>query len=315
MHRIKVGISECLLGEPVRHDGGHKRSRYCQDTLQTYFHFQPFCPEMGAGLGVPRPTIHLRRAKEGEIRLVESRSGVDRTDNMQDWIGKALPAMAELRGFILTAKSPSCGMERIRVYKEDGEALNRDGVGMFAQALMDAYPLLPVEEEGRLHDHTLRENFLERVFFYDDWCRSMGTEAKAQALVQFHSRHKFQILAHCQVTYRELGPLLANLRGVDITQVADEYFSKAMAAMKKRTSRGAHVNSLQHLFGFFSDQIQAEERRFIQDSLNAYANEQVPLIVPMSLLRQLQSRFPHDYIGKQEYLSPYPDQLGLRNNV
>lgn len=315
MDTIPVGISSCLLGNEVRHDGGHKRSRYCTDVLSEYFEFRPLCPEMGAGLGVPRPTIHLQAGADEEVRLVQVRGDRDFTEDMAGWIQATLPALAELRGYILMAKSPSCGMERIRVYRDDGQVLHREGRGVFADALIQAYPHLPVEEEGRLNDDLLRENFIERVFLYDDWRRTCEPGLTARALIEFHTRHKFQLLAHCQATYRRLGPMLANLKHADLSSVAETYITDVMTAMAKRVSRGAHMNSLQHLFGFYRDELSDVERRSAHDTLEAYRRGEVPLIVPMTLLRHMQRRFPSDYVGQQHYLSPYPDALGLRNRL
>lgn len=314
MSAIPVGISSCLLGQQVRHDGGHKHSRYCTEVLGQYFEFRPLCPEMGAGLGVPRPTIHLAE-KGGEIRLVAVRGDGDHTDAMRAWIDAVMPTLEGLRGYVFMAKSPSCGMERIRVYGESGQVMHREGRGLFAEAVMQAMPLLPVEEEGRLNDDRLRENFVERVFFYDDWCRIEAAGLTPRALLEFHTRHKFQLLAHCQATYRQVGPLLANLKARPLEAIARDYISAVMPAMSRRVSRGAHVNSLQHLFGFYRDALSEAERETAQEAMAAYAREEVPLIVPMTLLRQAQRRFPSDYVGQQAYLQPYPDALGLRNRV
>lgn len=314
MGAISVGISACLTGREVRHDGGHKNSRYCMDVLAEHFDFKPYCPEMGAGLGVPRPAMHLMDDGQG-IRLVNVRGEGDHTDAMNGWIDGNVPAMGDLRGFILMAKSPSCGMERVRVYNSAGEVMHRDGSGLFAAALCQAWPLLPVEEEGRLNDDALRENFMERVFFYDDWCRLLENGLSGAALLEFHTRHKFQLLAHDQAMYRSLGPLLSNLKAAPLEDIAAHYISGAMQGMKRLVSRGAHVNTLQHLFGFYRDDLSAAERAEAHDQLQAYQRGEVPLVVPMALLRMFQRRFPSDYVGGQHYLSPYPDQLGLRNRV
>ena len=314
MERIPVGISSCLMGNEVRHDGGHKRSRYCTDVLSEYFRFQPLCPEMGAGLGVPRPTVHLQDSDQG-LRMVQVRGEEDFTAAMQSWIAGTLPSLGGLRGFVLMAKSPSCGMERIRVYREDGEVLHREGRGLFADALLKHYPLLPVEEEGRLNDAGLRENFIERVFFYDDWCNLLESGLTARGLIEFHTRHKFQILAHSQAIYRRVGPLLADLKRPALEDVASEYIQLVMPAMAKQVSRGAHINSLQHLFGFYREQLSDVERASAHDTLEAYGRGEVPLVVPMTLLRHLQRRFPSEYVGQQHYLNPYPDALGLRNRL
>lgn len=315
MSEIPVGISACLLGREVRHDGGHKHSRFCTQVLARHFQFRSICPELEAGLGVPRPAIHLRQFADG-LRLIESKGTADHTPAMQDFIRTVLPTLADLRGYILMAKSPSCGMERIRIHNEEGQVSSRDGRGMFAQALMEAYPLMPVEEEGRLNDDALRENFIERVFAYDDWMQNVaGASLSARALIEFHTRHKFQLLAHSEKIYRELGPMLGDLKSEPLAQIADRYIHQFMTAMAKIVSRGSHVNALQHLMGYLRDALGDEDRKVLVEQIEAYHRGEVPLVVPMTLLRMAQRREPVDYLHTQQYLTPYPDELGLRNRV
>lgn len=315
MSEIPVGISACLLGREVRHDGGHKHSRFCTQVLARHFQFRSICPELEAGLGVPRPAIHLRQFADG-LRLIESKGTADHTPAMQDFIRTVLPTLADLRGYILMAKSPSCGMERIRIHNEEGQVTSRDGRGMFAQALMEAYPLMPVEEEGRLNDDALRENFIERVFAYDDWMQNVaGASLSARALIEFHTRHKFQLLAHSEKIYRELGPMLGDLKSEPLAQIADRYIHQFMTAMAKIVSRGSHVNALQHLMGYLRDALGDEDRKVLVEQIEAYHRGEVPLVVPMTLLRMAQRREPVDYLHTQQYLTPYPDELGLRNRV
>lgn len=315
MSGIPVGISSCLLGEEVRHDGGHKHSRYCTQELSKHFDFYPVCPELEAGLGVPRPAIHLREYPDG-MRLKEVRGSADHTDDMQNFTDRVLPDLAHLRGYILMAKSPSCGMERIKIHNPDGQVVRRDGRGLFAEALMRTYPLLPVEEEGRLNDDELRENFIERVFAYDDWMQNVaGENLTAKALIEFHTRHKFQLLAHSEKIYRQLGPMLGDLKADALTAIADRYISAFMEAMTQKVSRGSHINVMQHLMGYLRDAIGNEDRKVLMEQIEAYGRGEVPLVVPMTLLRMAQRREPVDYLTLQHYLSPYPDALGLRNKV
>jgi len=236
---------------------------------------------------------------------------------MNGFVTGALDGLADLRGFVLMAKSPSCGMERIRVYREDGEVARRDASGLFAAALTQRYPLMPVEEEGRLNDDRLRENFVERVFVYDDWCRLIDGEGglTAKGLIDFHRRHKFQLLAHCQATYRRLGPLLADLKSRPLRDIADHYIRAFMPAMAKRISPGAHVNAMLHLMGFLRDDLGEQDRGLIHQQIEAYGRGEVPLVVPMTLLRGAQSKVGQPYLAGQQYLRPYPDALGLRNRV
>lgn len=315
MSGIPVGISTCLLGKEVRHDGGHKHSRYCTQVLARHFEFRAICPELEAGLGVPRPAIHLREYPDG-VRLIESKGSADHTDAMQAFIDRIMPGLADLRGYILMAKSPSCGMERIKVHNDNGRVIRRDGRGLFADALMQTYPLMPVEEEGRLHDDQLRENFIERVFAYDDWMQNVaGDNLSPQALIEFHTRHKFQLLAHSEKIYRQLGPLLSDLKSQPLAAIADRYIHGFMAAMSQKVSRGSHLNAMQHLMGYLRDSMGEEDRKVLMEQLEAYHRGEVPLVVPMTLLRMAQRREPVDYLHVQKYLTPYPDELGLRNNV
>lgn len=312
--KIPVGISACLLGMEVRHDKGHKRSRYCTDVLSRYFTFRSLCPEMGAGMSAPRKAMHL--TEEGGVVRMETTDGKrDVTPLMNDFIQRSVPELSSLRGFILTAKSPSCGMERIRHYTPEGNVLHRDGEGLFAAALKREYPLMPLEEAGRLNDDALRENFIERVFLYDDWCQMVEAGLTPKGLIEFHSRHKFQLLAHCQKTYRRLGPLLADLKSGSLEAIAEEYIDGVMLAMKKQVSRGAHVNTLQHLTGFLREDLSQEDRTHINDQIQAYLREEVPLVVPMTLLRGALRKVHLPYVNAQRYLTPYPDALGLRNRV
>ena len=313
--RIPVGISACLMGQEVRHDGGHKRSRYCTDILTRSFDLQPQCPEVGAGLGTPRPAMHLVD-RGGEIRMEEIRGEGEHAGALRDWAERTLPELGHLRGFILMQKSPSCGMERVRVFNEAGNVQHREGRGLFAAALMERYPLMPVEESGRLNDDHLLERFIERVFVYDDWMRMREEEGlTARNLIAFHTRHKFQLLAHDQNTYRRLGPLLSDLSGNRLEAVADEYIHAFMTALSKPVSRGAHANAMLHLLGHFRGRMDDDQRRAVAEQVEAYVRGEVPLIVPMTLLRLAQRHHPSDYVGGQDYLQPYPDQLGLRNRV
>ncbi|BES72719.1 DUF523 and DUF1722 domain-containing protein [Marinobacter nanhaiticus D15-8W] len=314
MGNIPVGISACLLGNPVRHDGGHKHSRFCTGVLSRYFDFRSICPELEAGLGVPRPTIHLRELDNG-LRLTESKGMTDHTDAMRNWIDSRLPQLADLRGYILMAKSPSCGMERIKVHNEKGRVIHREGRGLFAEALMQAYPLMPVEEEGRLNDAHLRENFIERVYAYDDWMRTMEEGPTRAGLVAFHTRHKFQLMAHCEKTYRILGRLIADQKSEAVEAVAERYIQLFMDAMGKKIRRGAHANVMQHMMGFLRNALSPSDRQVISEQIDAYQREEVPLVVPMTLLRMAQRREPVDYLARQDYLNPYPEDLGLRNRV
>ncbi|MEX2474461.1 YbgA family protein [Marinobacter sp.] len=283
--------------------------------LSKHFEFRSVCPELEAGLGVPRPAIHLREYENG-LRLTDTKGTADHTESMQAFIDQVMPALADLRGYILMAKSPSCGMERIKVHNAEGQVVHRDGRGMFAEALIRTYPLMPVEEEGRLNDDMLRENFIERVFAYDDWMQNVaGGNLSPKALIEFHTRHKFQLLAHSERIYRQLGPMLGDLKSQSLADLADRYIHGFMEAMSQKVSRGSHVNAMQHLMGYLRDAMADADRKVLMEQIEAYHRGEIPLIVPMTLLRMAQRREPVDYLNTQQYLTPYPDELGLRNKV
>lgn len=314
MTEITLGISSCLLGNEVRHDGGHKRNVYVMSTLSEYFRFRAFCPEMSIGLGVPRPAIRLTRSADG-IRLTGSDDpGLDLTDDMNSWSAGAIQGMHDLSGFILKNNSPSCGMERVRVYDGNG-APSRDGTGLFAAALMSAMPWLPVEEEGRLNDPMLRENFIERVFVYYRWQKMMHEGLTVSSLMEFHQRHKFILLAHDEQEYRKLGPLIANINKDTLNEVADEYLLRMMTSLKARSSRKRHTNVLMHVMGFLKNRIDSDDKQEMIEVMDNYRHGKVPLIVPVTLMRHHLRRFPDEYISSQYYMAPYPEELMLRNMI
>mgnify|MGYP001812930134 FL=1 len=312
--KITIGISSCLLGNEVRHDGGHKRNLYVMNTLAEYFSFRPYCPEMAIGLGVPRPTIRLTR-HDGAIRLTgSSDTGLDLTDDMNSWSSGAVSGMDEVSGFILKKDSASCGMERVRVYDSKG-APSRDGVGLFAAALMQAMPWLPVEEEGRLNDPSLRENFIERVFTYYRWRQMMSSGLTIPTLMDFHQRHKFILLAHDEEEYRRLGRLVAGVTRESLGETAREYLLRMMALLKSRTSRKRNTNVLMHVMGYLKNRIEGDDKQELLEVLDSYRLGKVPLIVPITLMRHHLRRFPDDYIDKQYFMAPYPEELMLRNMI
>lgn len=314
MSSITLGISSCLLGNEVRHDGGHKRNVYVTSTLSEYFDFRPYCPEMAIGLGTPRPTIRLTRSDSG-IRLTGSDNAeLDVTDDMNAWSTSAIPGMRDLSGFILKNNSPSCGMERVRVYDANG-APSRDGIGLFADNLMKAMPWLPVEEEGRLNDAMLRENFIQRVFVYYRWQQMTHQAFTVSQLMEFHQRHKFILLAHDEEEYRKLGPLIASVTKANLQQIADEYLTRMMTCLKSRASRKRHSNVLMHVMGFLKNKIGSDDKQELIEILDSYRNGRVPLIVPITLMRHHLRQFPDEYISSQYYMSPYPEELMLRNTI
>ena len=310
---IKIGISACVLGEPVRFDGGHKASTFCLQQLNPLVKFVAICPEQAIGLGVPRPAIRLQRDELQQIRLVQSRDNrIDHTDQMLQYTEKLLPTLTTLSGYVVCAKSPSCGMERVRVYDDAGQQLGKVGTGIFTHQLMQRYPRLPIEEDGRLSDPALRENFITRIFACHDYQQQMQDGFSVAKLVNFHSRYKFLVMAHSPVAYRELGRLVAGAKLFNPAQLAERYLNDLMQALKNIASRKQHANVLQHLQGFLKKSLSSAEKSELTDLIHRYRQGFLPLMAPLTLLGHYLRQYPNQYISAQRYLNPYPEQLGLR---
>ncbi|MGL4350430.1 MAG: YbgA family protein [Plesiomonas shigelloides] len=313
MYKIKVGISACLLGQPVRYDGGHKRSTFCERELGEHFEYHPVCPEMAIGLGTPRPTIRLVK-RAGQIHAEASNGSFDVTEQLIAFSEQKSRQLDFLSGYILCAKSPSCGMERVKVYGASNEGSAKEGIGLFAKALMDANPLLPVEEDGRLCDPILRENFVLRVFAYNDWQQLCARGITAAALIGFHSRYKYLVLSHGTDHYRALGQLLGNLgKTTNLQQVADSYIKGLMAALTLRANRRSHTNVLMHLQGYFKRVLTPSQKQELAEAINQYRLGIFPLLVPLTLIRHYLREYPNAYLSEQVYFHPHPENLKLRN--
>jgi uncharacterized protein YbgA (DUF1722 family)/uncharacterized protein YbbK (DUF523 family) len=312
--KIRLGVSACLLGEGVRYDGGHKRDAFLTETLAPFVEWVPVCPEVELGLGVPRDTLRL--VGDGRApRLVVERTGEDLTASMQRFARGRLDELAplDLDGYILKRASPSCGLFRVRVYGGTGVP-GAAGRGLFAGALVDRFPALPVEEEGRLNDPALRENFIERVFAMARWRAFATRRPRARDLVAFHAAQKFAVLAHSPAHYARLGRLVA-AAGAVTSAMLGEYAQLLMEALAVRATRTRHVNVLQHLAGFFKTRLQADERAELVEVIGEYRHGLVPLIVPITLIRHHVRRLAIGYLRDQVYLSPHPKELMLRNHV
>jgi uncharacterized protein YbgA (DUF1722 family)/uncharacterized protein YbbK (DUF523 family) len=312
---IRIGISSCLLGRQVRYDGGHKRDRFLTDVLGPYVEWVPVCPEVEMGMGIPREPIRLVRV-EGQTRLLAERSGTDHTDAMRAWAHRRLRQLErlDLCGYVLTKASPSCGMERVRGYGK-GEVPSHNGRGMFAEELMRRFTSLPIEEEGRLNDPGLRENFLERVFAYRRLRSLFSARWTRGAVVAFHTAHKLQLLAHSQRCYRALGRLVANLKQMPREEFRQQYESGLMEALARHATPRSHVNVLQHMLGYLRGRIEDAARRDLVRVIDDYANGLVPLVVPVTLFRHYVSCLGIEYLDGQVYLEPHPKELLLRNHV
>lgn len=313
--RIPVGISQCLLGAEVRFNGGHKHSSLCTGTLGTLFDYVPFCPEVAIGMGTPRQAIRLV-GDPGAPRVVGTRdTSLDVTEPLQREGSTALARHPELRGFILMQKSPSCGMERVKVYGDGNRPPEATGSGAFAAALMRSDPLLPVEEEGRLNDPVLRENFVTRVIIYAQWRALLDEGLSAGALVEFHTRHKYLLMAHQRDLYQAMGRLVAGFGQADQEEVAASYGALLMQCLRSRANRRSHSNVLQHMAGHFKRALGQAEKHELHELIAQYRNGLVPLVVPMTLLKHHLLRHPDPFLLRQAYLQPHPVELSLRNAI
>ncbi|MAT50371.1 MAG: hypothetical protein CMK32_04200 [Porticoccaceae bacterium] len=312
--KIPVGISSCLLGNEVRHNGGHKRDAYITGTLSDYFEFHSFCPEVGIGMSVPRPPIRLVDADDGVRALGVRDPSMDVTDALKTYGREQQPELKTLFGFIFKKGSPSCGMERVKLYNEKGMPENR-GVGLFAAEVMKAFPSLPVEEEGRLGDARLRENFIQRVFIYHYWHTHVAEATAVKALTDFHARLKLTLMSHDQDCARELGRLAASARPDNLVTVKAAYLTLTMSTLKKVASRKNHVNVLQHIQGYLKRELDADDKAELVEAIGQYYRGEVPLIVPITLLKHYFRKNPDDYIANSWYMTPYPAELKLRNQL
>lgn len=312
---LRLGISRCLLGEQVRFDGGHKRDLFLTDVLGRYVEWVPVCPEVEAGLGTPREAMRLVGHPQ-QPRLVGIRSGQDHTEALEAMTDRKLADLAtsDLSGFVFKKDSPSCGVERVRTYNDHGMP-NRKGVGLFARAFIGRFPLIPVEEEGRLSDPLLRENFIERVFCYRRWQDLIHGGVTRQAVVQFHTIHKYLLLAHSAPHYRELGRLVAQVHAYRPKDLALRYGELFMQALAVRATVRKHVNVLHHILGHFKDRLDAQEKSELLGVIADYHQGLTPLIVPLTLIKHYVQVFDVEYIRGQVYLNPHPKELMLRNHV
>ena len=315
MDKIKIGISSCLMGNNVRYNGGHQRDRFITDTLAKYCEFVPVCPEVECGLPVPRESMRL----VGDVdnpRLVTTRSKIDKTDQMTGWMNLRLNALEreDLVAFIFKTKSPSSGMRSVKVYSENGNVVSYKGRGIFAAGFTTRFPDIPVEDEGRLHDPGIRENFIETIFVLQRWRRSVRNGGPGE-LVDFHTRHKYTLMAHGPEKLREMGKIVARAGAVNIAALRDEYLTLLLQAMNLKKTVKKNYNVLLHVAGYFKRDIDSIERNELQELATQYYKSFVPLIVPLTLINHFARKYNQTYLINQWYLNPHPVELGLLNHV
>ena len=314
--KLRLGVSACLLGRKVRYDGQHKRDPFLVDVLGPFVEWVPVCPEQELGLGVPREPIRLVGSSAAP-RLVAERTGKDHTEAMRRLAEARVRELEglDLSGYVTKKDSPSCGMERVRVHSPRGGPPRRDGVGAFAAVLLAQLPLLPVEEEGRLHDPALRESFVERIFAYARWKAAVGRGMRRGDLVAFHTAHKLALMAHSPAAYRTLGAAVGGLARGPIGRVVEAYGRGFMEALRIPATRGRHANVLQHMLGYFREVLPPADRAELADVVTDYARGHVPLVVPLTLFRHHVRRSGVAYLAGQTYLDPDPKELMLRNHA
>lgn len=312
--RVPVGISSCLLGEAVRYDGGHKRNDFLVDVLGKHFEYLPYCPEVAIGMGTPRPPIRLVGDPSRPRAVGVEDGGLDVTEDIVDYARSVVATLPRISGYVFKRGSPSCGMGRVKV--DNGKGIPGGSTpGLYAGVIMRSLPLLPVEEEGRLDDPVLLDNFVERVFVYDRWQQLREGRFSAAGLVDFHTRHKLLLLSHSETHFRRLGRLTTEADSRDLEALSDEYIETLMEGLKRRATRRRHGNVLQHIMRFLERSIDAGDKAELDKVIDAYRGGTVPLGVPTKLIEHHSRRHPDDCVALRVYLNPHPPELGLRNHL
>lgn len=313
--KFRIGISSCLLGNEVRWNSGHKLDKYLTRTLGQFVEYVPVCPEVEAGFGVPRESFRLVGDPETP-RLMTFKSKTDHTDRMLAWAAKRVKELAkeDLCGFIFKSDSPSSGMIRVKVYNEKGMP-HKIGIGIFARAFMAQFPLLPVEDDGRLNDPLIRENFILQIFTMKRWRDNLARKQSMGNLVDFHTRNKLLILSHSQKHYRLMGKLVAAGKKMPIKELYNQYQTLLMEALKLKTTIRKNTNVLQHLMGYFKKELSGDEKQELLEIFEQYRNGYIPLVVPITLISHYVRKYDQPYLKQQTYLSPHPLELKLRNHV
>lgn len=315
MVTIKLGISSCLVGQRVRWNGEHKLDRFLTDTLGKFVQYVSVCPEVECGFGIPREPLRLVGDARAP-RLVTVRTKDDRTEQMVQWARKRVVELEkeELCGFIFKSNSPSSGMEGVKVYNEKGMSV-RKGVGVFARVFMEHFPLLPVEDEGRLYDLRLRENFIERLFALKRWREVLAQERSRGRVVDFHTNHKLLILSHSPKHHRMMGKLVAQAKGIPLKALYERYQELLMEALRVKATPKKNANVLQHLMGYLKKQLSQDEKQELLEIIDHYRQGYIPLIVPITLINHYVGKYNEPYLKRQYYLHPHPLELQLRNHV
>lgn len=305
----QIGVSACLLGHAVRFDGGHKRNSFVEEALGRFVDLHSVCPEAELGLGIPRPAIQLRKFQQ-EIRLVYSRTPEkDLTEDMQQFSRQRIEQLHSLDGFVFKKDSPSCGVFKVAVVDDCSGQKQRNGEGVFAGEFRRKYPTVPVEEEGRLNDDALRENFMERVYAHFRWRQFMASDNPLKGFRTFHRNYKLMLMAKNTQQYRQLGALAAKVNRHNFDELSSQYLEKFMQVMASVASRGQHINVLMHIMGYLKKWVRPEDKAEMLRWFEHYRSRQVDRVTATVLLLHHFRNYPDDYIAQQYYLSPYPAEL------
>ena len=313
--KIKIGISACLLGEPVRWNGGHARDRYLTDILGQYVEYVPVCPEVECGMGVPRETLRLVGNPDNP-NLVTSKTNVDHTRRMTEWARKRVKELEKenLCGFVFKKNSPSSGLYKVPVKNFKGMP-QKKGQGIFARIFTEHFPLVPVEEDGRLHDAKLRETFIEQIFALMRWRETSSKKKRLGSLIDFHTRHKLLIMSHSPTYLKMMGKLVAESKTLSAEDVFAQYEALLIAALRLKSTLKRNINVLQHIMGYFKKRLSPDEKQELLEIIEQYRQEFVPLIVPVTLLNHYVRKYKQPYLAQQFYLNPHPISLKLRNHA
>ena len=315
MSKIPLGVSQCLLGDQVRFDGGHKHNHYLTDVLSEYMEFRPVCPEVAIGLGVPRKPIRLVVAGDETQVLSVEKPDMNVTDALVEQAKFAVEQMPDICGYVFMQKSPSCGAFGVKRYSSEGVFMDNKGRGAYAKRLMELMPLLPVEEAGRLNDAGLRDNFLTRVFAYHDFKTQVATAPTAKKLIDFYSRYKYQVMAHHVPSYFSIGRYLSNLSGLDIATCCEGFFRLLMEALSHHATRKGNTNAIMHLRGYLKVHLNTQDKHELSQLIDSYKAGIVPLVVPLTLLKHHLLKLDNPYLKAQTFWAPHPEKLGLRNPI
>lgn len=312
---INVGLSACLAGHQVRYNGGHSQSQFCLKTLSEYFNFKTYCPEVSAGFPVPRPTMRLVGDPADPKLTYSDDESADLTSQLRKAIAPHIETLGDLDGYVLMKNSPSCGLERVKVYQANGHPHTTRRQGIFTEQLQKKYPLLPIEEDARLNDPRLRENFILRVYAHHNFRHEVLVQPSLHRLLTFHSQYKYTLMAHHQVLYREIGRMIANIGHRSIEVVCQQYFTLFMQALAKPASVKGQTNTLLHILGYLKKSVSSASRVNMAKVIHQYRQHNLPLITPITLLSHYIEQHGSQYIRAQRYFNPYPEALGLRNKI